>query len=187
MRVRGLAMRSSARDKNLRPAPFRCLMYAMKLNHPHALALTLLAGSIAPLLFVLVAQYIFHLPPCHFCLLQRYPYLLVALCGALLLRHPQHAYMLTALAIIGWLTTGGIGLYHTGIEQGWIAYGGGCVADTKLAASLEELRAQITAAPRVSCNDPMGVFLWLSMASWNAISAMGWIALTLYVYRKRQA
>ncbi len=159
----------------------------MKLTHPKALALLILAGGLLPLVFVLIAQFGFALPPCHFCMLQRYPYVIVAACGAMLLVYPEQRYFLTALAIIFWLTTAGIGLYHTGIEQGWVQYAGGCVADTAPTASLDELRAQIAAAPRVSCNEPMGVFLGLSMASWNAISALGWIFLALFIYRKQDA
>lgn len=164
-----------------------CLMVAMRFSHPHALALTILAGGLLPLLFALGAQYLFSLPPCYFCLLQRYPYLLVAACGLLLWRYPQHAYLLTAFAVIGWLATAGLGLYHTGVEEGWIAYRGGCVADTDPTASLEALREQIATAPRVACDQPMGRFLSLSMASWNTITALGWAMLAIHMYRRRPA
>lgn len=162
-------------------------MRGMKFSHPKALAATILAGGLLPLLFVLFAQYALQLPPCHFCLLQRYPYVLVVLCGAVLWRYPAHAYLLTAFAIIGWLATAGIGLYHTGVEQGWVEYTGACVASTDPTASMEELREQIASAPHVSCDQPMGTFFFLSMASWNALTALGWITLTLYIYRKRDA
>ena len=159
----------------------------MNLTHPRALPYVLLAGGVLPLAFALVAQFGFGLPPCHFCMLQRYPYLVVALCGVLLLRYPDQRYLLTALAIIGWLTTAGFGAYHTGVERGWVTYGGGCVTDTKPAASLDELREQIAQAPQVSCSDTMASFLGLSMATWNSVTALGWVVLTLYIYRRRPA
>ena len=156
-------------------------------RHPtRNLALFLLAGGVLPLAFALTTQYGFGLPPCHFCLLQRYPYVLVAVCGATLFLLPKKPYPFTALAIIGWLTTAALGLYHTGIEEGWVAYRGGCVADASTAATLEELRAQIAAAPRVSCDAPLAEFLGLSMASWNALGAFGLIGIALYLYRYRR-
>jgi disulfide bond formation protein DsbB len=147
----------------------------------------ILAGGLGPLAFALTSQYAFGLPPCHFCLLQRYPYLLVVACGVALYFWPQQRYLLTAFAIIGWLATGAIGLYHTGIETGMIAYDGSCVAETGAVKTLDALRAQIFASPLVTCEQPLGTFLGLSMASWNSISVLFWIGLTLAVYRRRPA
>ena len=145
----------------------------------------LLAGGALPLLLALTAQYAFGLPPCHFCLLQRYPYLAVIVAAILLWRFPARSSLWLMLAVAGWLTTATLGLYHTGIEEGWIIYKGGCVADTSPALSGEDLRAQIAAAPIVSCDAPLGTFLGLSMASWNAFSALGWVFLTMFLYTRR--
>ena len=143
--------------------------------------LLLLAGA-APLLVALVSQYGFGLPPCHFCLLQRYPYLLPIAAGGLLLWRAPTGGMARLLVVVGGLgiaASGGIGAYHTGIERGWIPYQGGCVADAAATGSLEDLRAQILQAPTVSCSDAMASFAGLSMASWNTIYAFGMIVLIL--------
>lgn len=150
-----------------------------------ALGWLLVLGGALPLGFALVAQYGFGLPPCHFCLLQRYPYALPLLAGMLwLLLRPRAALRraLLGVAALGWVATAGLGLYHTGIERGWVAYRGGCVADMRAAASLEDLRAQVLAAPRISCADAAASFLGLSMASWNSITALGLALLSGFAY-----
>lgn len=156
----------------------------MRLDTRYYLPALLLSGGLGPLAFALVAQYGFGLPPCHFCLLQRYPYLFVAACGVALVFWPSQRYVLTVFAVLGWLTTGGIGLYHTAIEERWITYEGSCVSHSQAATTLNDIRSQIMASPIVTCEQPLGTFLGLSMASWNSISILGWIALTLRIYRK---
>lgn len=151
-----------------------------------SMASILILGGVIPLCVAMVAQYRFHLPPCHFCLLQRYPYLVTVAMGALSLLVPRMSRRWQLFVLIGGLafaTTGGLGVYHTGIERGWIAYSGGCVADTKPAASLDEVRAQILQAPAVSCSDATANFLGLSMASWNSLFAFSMLLLTYLQYR----
>lgn len=147
------------------------------------IAYLMLLGSLLPLGVALVSQYAFGMPPCHFCLLQRYPYVVVALCGiALLLLNGKHQQLLTLIAIMAWMTTAGLGLYHTGIEQGWVEYAGGCVAQTS-GETNEAIMQDILSAPAVSCADAT-TFLGLSMASWNAITALIWPLLLLRLLRR---
>ena len=151
-----------------------------------AMASLLILGGVLPLAVALVSQYGFGLHPCHYCLAQRYPYGLVIIAGvaSLLVKRGGLAWRFcVALGIIGWLATGTLGLIHTGIETGWLIEKGGCVAAAPADGSLDALRAAITSAPLVACNEVAAWFLGLSMATWNAICAAGLIALAFLQYR----
>ena len=126
-----------------------------------AMASLLILGAVLPLAGALLVQYVGQKPPCHFCLLQRYPYMVVFLAGGVLLgvkRMGRSWRLSVAFGILGLLTTGILGLIHTGIESGYLHYSGGCVAQAAKGMSLEALRAAIHAAPLVACNNVMAAF-----------------------------
>ena len=126
----------------------------------------LVAASAAALLGALALQFLGGLPPCPFCVYQRYPYLMVIAAGVagIWLRRPG-----LALAIIALALAVGIGLaaYHVGIEQGWVALPEGCAASGR-ATTIEELRRQLEAAP-ARCDQVSFTLAGLSLAGWNAI------------------
>ena len=159
-------------------------------KHPEkivAMASWLILGGVLPLCVALVAQYGFELPPCHFCLLQRYPYLVVIAAGALCLVFKRMGLawrVCVAVGVCALLVTGTLGLIHSGIESGLLHYEGGCVAAAPTDNSLEALRASITAAPLVSCNNVMAEFAGLSMAGWNSIWAL---LVTLLIFGQQRA
>lgn len=162
-------------------------------RRPHSMiesmASILILGGVLPLAVALVSQYAFDFFPCHFCLLQRYPYAVVIGCGvgSLLVPHMTRLWKLcVAVGALAFFATGVLGLYHTGIERGWVAYQGGCVADTSVGQTLDDLRDQVFNAPRVSCSDAVLEFAGLSMASWNSLFAAGMIVLVLLQYREER-
>lgn len=151
-----------------------------------AMASILILGGVIPLAGALLAQVGLGLHPCHFCLLQRYPYGLVIAAGVLSLlvtRGGLKWRFLVALGILGLLATATLGLIHTGIEMKWIVYTGGCVAQSPVDGSLEALRAAISAAPQVACDEASAVFFGLSMATWNVIWASFVLVLVALQYR----
>lgn len=151
-----------------------------------AMASILILGGVLPLAGALVSQYGFGFHPCHFCLLQRYPYLVVIAAGLLSLLVPRGGArwrILVALGIYGLLVTGTLGLIHTGIEHKFLTYTGSCVAQPTADGSLEALRAAIAHAPLVSCDEATAVFLGLSMATWNTLWAGFVILLIILPYR----
>ncbi len=151
-----------------------------------AMASILILGGVLPLAGALISQYGFGLHPCHFCLLQRYPYLVTIAMGALLLALPRMGLkwrFALALGILATAATGVLGLIHTGIERRWLQYSGGCVADISTGQSLDDLRNAIMNAPIVACNEVTASFAGLSMASWNALWAFFVIALIALQYR----
>ncbi len=150
------------------------------------MASILILGGVVPLCVALVGQLAFNLFPCHFCLLQRYPYMVAIAAGAASLFVPRLGRAWKLLVLIGalaFLTTTALGAYHTGIERGWVKYTGGCVADASASGSIDELRDQILQAPKVSCADASAMFAGLSMASWNVLFALAMFALVLLQYR----
>lgn len=145
----------------------------------------LMAGTL-PLGFALASQYVGGLHPCHFCVLQRYPYALVTLCGLglLALRAPLMRGVLVAVALLALWATAALALAHVGIEQHWLKYEGGCVAAMAADTSIEALRAQIMGAPLVACDEAAAKLFGVSMAGWNTLTALGLSAGLILFYRR---
>lgn len=128
-------------------------------------------GGALPLVVAYGSQWFLGLHPCHFCLLQRYPYALPVVMGFVAFWRPQQLRRAAWLGGAGILASGVLGLYHTAIERGWVSYAGDCVAHAAGDGSLDALRAAIAQAPVVACNEVSAAVLGLSMASWNALWA----------------
>ena len=151
-----------------------------------AMASILILGGVLPLAGALVSQYGFGFHPCHFCLLQRYPYLVVIAAGVLSLlvkRGGSTWRALVAIAIYALLVTATLGLIHTGIETKFLTYTGGCVAQAPTDGSLEALRAAIAGAPLVACDQATAVLFGISMATWNVLWAGLVMVLIFLQYR----
>lgn len=137
-----------------------------------------LAGSLGLLLGALAFQYIGGMAPCALCIWQRWPHLVALLgAGGLVMANPVFALV----GALGTATSGGIGVYHTGVERGWWPGPSSCSAGGDLSRlTPEELLAQIMAAPVVRCDEVPWEMLGLSMASWNAVASFGiaglWLA-----------
>lgn len=144
--------------------------------------LTLAAASAAALLAALALQFIGGLPPCPFCIYQRYPYLVVILVCLIgwRLERPRLAIVLAALAL---LVDTGLAAYHVAIEQGWVGLPESCAAVGQ-ASTIEELRRQIAAAP-ARCDQVGFTFLGLSLAAWNLLYAAGLTVLAVAMLLRR--
>ena len=151
-----------------------------------AMASILILGGVVPLAVAIVAQHLFQLAPCHFCILQRWPYGVAIIAGVASLLVPRLGLwwrFFVAAGILAFLATGLLGLVHTGIETGFLHYAGSCVAQAPAEDSLDALKQSIMAAPIVSCNEVRASFLGLSMASWNSLFALVMLILTFLQYR----
>jgi len=147
-------------------------------------AVAVAGGSAATLAAALVFQHWGGLAPCELCYWQRYPYwgaIPLAIVGAML---PGRAGALClAGAALCLATTAGIGGFHVGVEQHWWQGTSACGTSQGPAASLEELRARLLAAPLVRCDQPAWTLAGLSMAAYNMLIATalgltaGWTAL----------
>lgn len=119
--------------------------------------------------------------PCPMCIWQRYPHAVAIAIGVMVMILPGRALpMLGALAA---LSTGVIGVFHTGVERGWWEGPSTCSSQPIDGLSAEELLDQIMAAPLVRCDEVAWQLAGLSMASWNAILSFGLVAIWLMAVR----
>ncbi len=131
------------------------------------------AGSFA----LLAGAYLFQAlgyPPCAMCLWQRWPHMAAIVIAALALRFGGPALPILGAAAAG--TTGGLGVYHTGVERGWWAGPTSCSGGSLDGLSGMDLLA-IDGPRVVMCDQVTWEFLSLSMASWNAIASLGLMAI----------
>ena len=135
-------------------------------------------GSAALLLGALGFQYLGGLPPCKLCIWQRYPHVVAVVIGAIALFIGGR--VLPLLGALAALVTGGIGVYHTGVEREWWQGPTTCTSGDITGLSADDLLEQIMTAPVVRCDDIAWEMLGLSMASWNALIAFAlaliWLA-----------
>lgn len=145
------------------------------------LPLLALAGSAGLLLGALAFEYIGGLAPCALCIWQRWPHV-VALVAAGGLAVPSPLWAVVGAG--GAATSGGIGVYHTGVERGWWPGPSACSSGGNLTGlTPEQALERIMAAPVVRCDEVPWDMLGLSMASWNAILSFGIAAMWLVSLR----
>ncbi|MEL6643681.1 MAG: disulfide bond formation protein B [Pseudomonadota bacterium] len=139
-------------------------------------------GSVALLLAAWGFQYLGGLAPCAMCIWQRWPHVAAAVIGpvAAITAGP----LLPLLGALSATTSGGIGVYHTGVERGWWDGPSTCTSSPVDGLSTEELMNQILTAPLVQCDQVAWEMLGLSMASWNAIVSLGFAGLWLIAARQ---
>jgi len=142
-----------------------------------------LAGSAALLGGALAFQYWGGLPPCELCIWQRWAH--VGALGLALLALALPRRLLLALAVLGLWAGVGIALFHVGVEQEWWQGLASCGGGGSGAGSVDDLMAQIEAAPIVRCGDVAWSLFGLSMAAWNAAISFGLGVLALAVARRR--
>lgn len=139
-------------------------------------------GSAALLLGALAFQYIGGLPPCKLCIWQRWPHLVAVVLGLGAL-YPAMAWVPWAGALAA-LTTAGFGVYHTGVEKAWWEGPDTCTSGSVDGLSSAELMNRILTAPLVRCDEVAWDLLGLSMASWNAVIALGLAVLWIMAARR---
>lgn len=149
------------------------------------IAYLLALAALLPLGGALLSQYGFGYAPCELCMFQRYPYVAVLVIAALLLALPRYRMLLVWLAVLAFLSTSAIALFHVGVEESWWEYASAC-SSLSSGANITELRAAILNAPLVSCNQPQLTVLGLSMAAWNVLAGVGCAVLCILRIRKKE-
>jgi disulfide bond formation protein DsbB len=144
------------------------------------LALLVPLGLLGGALF---SQYIGGLWPCEMCWWQRYPHaaaILLAALAYLFAAGDRRARGLVALAAIAIAVSGGIGVYHAGVEakvfQGFTA----CSSSIRSGSSADILK-QIMNVPLIQCDQVQWRFLGLSLAAWNALISLPAAAVTAFL------
>jgi disulfide bond formation protein DsbB len=130
------------------------------------------------------SQYLGGLVPCEMCYWQRWPHFaalaFASLSFGLAGRLPDRGRSLVWLAALAIFVSGGIGVYHAGVEldifegltQCSTGSGGGTLAE-------------IMSAPLVRCDQVQWSLLGISMAGWNAIVSIGFGAVILWLSLRR--
>jgi disulfide bond formation protein DsbB len=91
---------------------------------------------------------------------------------------------LLALAALAFVAGGGIGVYHVGVEQHWWTGTEAC-AGGGAAKTVEELQRQILGRRPARCDEPVFIFLGLSMAGWNVVLSAALAGSSLAALRGR--
>ena len=148
-----------------------------------ARALALLLPT-ALMVGALGSQYIGGLYPCEMCHWQRWPHdvAIVAALFAFGTHSPRAARFFVAIAAFAILTSGLIGLLHTGVEHRWWPGVTPC-ANTAAATTIEA----IMNAPVVRCDTPQWALLGVSLAGFNTIFSLSGGLLILTWLRRGRA
>jgi disulfide bond formation protein DsbB len=145
------------------------------------------AVALALVLGALGFQYIGNYPPCEMCHWQRWPHIAAAVIGLgggiLLSTGHQNARLATAialLAILGVAVSGGLGVFHAGVE--WHFWPGptACTTGFKFNGTLD------LNAPTPYCDRAAWRLFGISLAGYNALVSLGAAALgTFFLVRKK--
>ena len=131
------------------------------------------AGALA-LGTAFAAQYLGGLRPCILCLYQRYPYgvaIVLGLAGLALAGRPGALRLVLALAGLAFLASAAIAAFHVGVEQHWWQGTDACAGAVVPGLTVEELKAQLLAAPIVRCDEVPWSLFGVSIAGWNLLYA----------------
>jgi disulfide bond formation protein DsbB len=161
----GAIAASSSGSLSVRPASAARLIALL-------LPLALLAGAFG-------SQYFGGLYPCEMCWWQRYAHMSALVPAALAFTGPAQsgrARLLTLLAALAITVSGGIAVYHAGVEAKIFEGLTTCTATTT-SGNAAELLKQIIHAPLIRCDEVQFRFLGISLAGWNAIFSLGGAAL----------
>lgn len=147
-----------------------------------ARTLALLVPS-ALMLGALGSQYIGGLYPCEMCHWQRWPHevAIVAALFAFGTRNHRASLILTLLAAFGIAISGGIGVFHAGVEYGWWQGITSC-ATTASGTTLDA----IMAAPIIRCDTPQWTLAGISLAGFNALFSLGGALTILALLARRE-
>lgn len=123
--------------------------------------------------------------PCPMCIWQRYPHAVAIGLSVLALLLPGR--LLPAAGAVAAAVTGGIGVFHTGVERGWWEGPATCSSQPIGGLTPEELMEQIMTAPLVRCDEVAWQLAGLSMASWNALLSFVLVAVWVLAMRRSAA
>jgi disulfide bond formation protein DsbB len=141
------------------------------LESPRALVLLMIA-SVAIVGTAAASQYIGGLAPCVLCWYQRVPYVAVIIICTTGLLYPRVTAEALAISAITFVIGGTIAVFHVGVEQAWWEGTKACVGSSAPSDSIDDLRAQIMAAPIVRCNDIQWSLFGVSMAGYNILTSV---------------
>lgn len=125
-------------------------------------------------------QYGLGLTPCVLCLWERIPHYIGIILGlsafALYPKHPKLAVTFHTLLILGIAVSGGLSVFHVGVEQEFWTFN---CQDTIDGASTEEIMAQLYASPAIDCKDIQWSLFGISITGYNFLVCFGLVCSAL--------
>lgn len=121
------------------------------------------------------SQYAGGLHPCEMCWWQRYPHMAaipLALIAFAARRRPRVSAAFTALAAIAIGISGGIGIFHAGVEYGWWQGLTAC-STSPAGGDAADILGQIMAAPITRCDVAPWSLFGISLAGYNGLLSLG--------------
>ena len=148
------------------------------------LILIAMLGSLALLAGAFGFQYLGGMPPCHLCLLQRWPHAAAIAIGLVAVSSSRGRAELAAAGALTVLIGAGIAFYHTGVERHWWLGPQTCTGGDISTVSADDLLSSILAAPIVQCDQVAWSMAGLSMASWNGLASLVLAAIWIAAIRR---
>lgn len=155
-----------------------------------SLSLARLIAIMTPVLLLggaLLSQYGFGLAPCEMCMWQRWPHLVAiafALCAIGARARPAVSRAFVLLAALAIAVSGGIGIFHAGVEYHW--WQGLTACSTGLSGSNpQDILNNIMAAPLTRCDVAPWSLFGISLAGYNAILSLA-AALAIFLFASRR-
>jgi disulfide bond formation protein DsbB len=139
-------------------------------KHIHYFLILVATVSLA---FAYIAEYVFQILPCDFCLYERCIYAAIIIVGLFSLKTKalsgQNGIFVQLIVLtIGLILTG----YHVGMEQHWWAGPASCTGAGP-AASFEDFKAQLMKISRPRCDQVTWALFGISATLWNLMLQAG--------------
>lgn len=108
--------------------------------------------------------------PCKLCLWQRWPHAAAIVIGSAAIGTGRRA--MAWLGALAAAATSALGFYHSGVERKLWDGPASCTGAGVGNLSVEDLMAQITAAPLIRCDEIPWQFMGITMANLNALGSL---------------
>ena len=129
----------------------------------------ILVVSILSLSIAYFIQYVLGHKPCNLCIIEIIPYIAAIILISLVFILNRYQKIISSLILMFFIFGAVVSFYHYGIEQGFFSESLICELTNNNHLNKEELLNQLKKAEIVSCKDVTFRFLWLSLATINAI------------------
>ena len=144
---------------------------------------TIVAGAWA-LSFALYFEIFQDYEACHLCLLQRIPYIIMIIIGALGVLRPQFILFCITLTLVTTVASTLLALYHVGVEQNLWDSISACKSTAIGHISVEELKKSLLERPALSCANIEWSVFGISMAGYNSLYSLFLAFMSVLVLRK---
>lgn len=119
------------------------------------------------------------LAPCQLCYYQRAPYFLAIIVCAMAWLYPRWMRVLLRMLAVIYLISVVLGIYHAGVEWKFWPGPASCTAPGNSDIPVEELMAQILAAPIVRCDEIPWSLFGISLAGYNVLISIALLTMAL--------